>query len=196
MRKILLSAFEPFGGETVNPAKEALLRLEGEGIYKLFLPVEYARAGELLISEIDRVRPDAVIMTGQAGGRDAVTPERRAVNLMNAAAPDSAGRLCAGEKILEGGADELFATLDPEALAEAIAKAGVPARVSESAGSFVCNDVFYRALSHLKGTPVQADFIHLPWCDEQAARHPGQFSLPVEDMVRALEAVIRLVSAS
>ena len=196
MQKILISAFEPFGGEPINPAKEALLRLEGEGRHKLFLPVEYARAGELLISETERVKPDAVIMTGQAGGRSAVTPERRAVNTRNAAAPDSAGRLCAGEKILEGGADELFATLDPEALAEAIAKAGVPARVSESAGSFVCNDVFYQALSHLKGAPVKADFIHLPWCSEQAPRHPGQFSLPVEDMVRALEAVIRLVSAS
>ncbi len=190
MKTILLSAFEPFGGEELNPAKEAVLRLEGDGIHKLILPVEYARAGRLLTDEIERVRPDIVIMTGQAGGRDAVTPERRAVNSRNAKAPDNAGRLCTGEKILEGGEEELPATLDPEMLKEAILKHGIPARVSESAGTFVCNDVFYQALEYLKAAPVRADFIHLPWCLEQAARHPGQFCLPVETMVRALEATV------
>ncbi len=190
MKSILLSAFEPFGGEEINPAKEAVLRLEGDGIHKLILPVEYARAGRLLTDEIERVRPDIVIMTGQAGGRDAVTPERRAVNSRNAKAPDSAGRLCAGEKILEGGEGELPATLDPETLKDAILKQGIPARVSDSAGTFVCNDVFYQALEYLKAVPVRADFIHLPWCLEQAARHPGQFCLPVETMVRALEATV------
>ena len=190
MKTILLSAFEPFGGEEINPAKEAVLRLGGDGIYKIVLPVEYARAGRLLTDEIGRVRPDVVIMTGQAGGRDAVTPERRAVNSRNAKAPDNAGRLCAGEKILEGGEEELPATLDPEMLKEAILKQGIPARVSESAGTFVCNDVFYQALNCLKAAPVKADFIHLPWCLEQAPRHPGQFCLPIGTMVRALEAAV------
>ena len=115
MKKLLISAFEPFGGEEINPAKEAVLRLQGEGIHKLILPVEYETAGRLLFSEIGLVKPDIVIMVGQAGGRDAVTPERRAVNSRNAKAPDSAGRLCAGEKILEGGGEELPATPDNSA---------------------------------------------------------------------------------
>ncbi len=191
MKKLLISAFEPFGGEEINPAEEAVKRLEGEGIYKLILPVEYETAGRLLIAEIGRVKPDRVIMVGQAGGRDAVTPERRAVNERNAKAPDNAGRVCLSEKIIEGGPGELSATLDPALLAEAILKEGIPARVSASAGTFVCNDVFYLALEHLKGSPVRADFIHLPWCLEQAPRHPGQFCLPVETMVRALSTAVK-----
>ncbi|MBO7358866.1 MAG: pyroglutamyl-peptidase I [Clostridia bacterium] len=191
MKKLLISAFEPFGGEEINPAKEAVLRLQGEGIHKLILPVEYETAGRLLFSEIGRVKPDIVIMVGQAGGRDAVTPEKRAVNERNAKAPDNAGRVCGGEKILEGGSSELFATLDPAVLADAVLKEGIPARVSGSAGTFVCNDVFYQILSCLSGTPVKADFIHLPWCLEQAPRHPGKFCLPIDTMVRALEAAVK-----
>lgn len=196
MKKILLSAFEPFGGEKINPAWEAVRRMDGEGIGKILLPVEYLRAGELLIAEIRRFGPDIVIMTGQAGGRDAITPETRAVNSRNAKAPDSAGRLCSGEEINAGGEAELLATLDPSALAEAISAEGIPARVSLSAGAFVCNDVFYQALSFLNGTGVKADFIHLPWCSEQAPGHPGEFSLPAETMARALEAAVRAARES
>lgn len=191
--KILVSAFEPFGGESINPALEAAALLRDADVVKLTLPVRYAEAAKIICAEIDRLEPDAVISVGQAGGRDAVTPERQAVNERSSAAPDSAGRLCQGEKIDPEGEDRLESTFGAEQIACAINASGLPARVSDSAGTYVCNDVMYSVLAKLKHKKVPAGFIHLPFCTGQATRHPGAFTMEISDMARALEIAVATV---
>ena len=186
MSKLLVSAFEAFGGERVNPAKLALEALEAEDIVKLFLPVEYERASALLKDAIDALKPDAVISLGQAGGRDAVTPEKYAVNLRSSASPDSAGRLCRNEPIVPSGEEKLESTFGAEQIAKALREGGIPARVSESAGTYVCNDVMYSALHKLKDTGIPAGFIHVPYCREQLQSHPESFGMELSEIVRAV----------
>ena len=193
--KLLVSAFEPFGGESVNPALEAVNALAGEDIIKLVLPVEYEKAPRIILSEIDRLHPDAVVSVGQAGGRDAVTPERWAVNEMRSSSPDASGRLCLGEKIVPGGPDSIESTFGAELIARAISDSGIPSRVSESAGTYVCNDVMYSVLNRLSGRGVPAGFIHLPYCARQAQRHPGAFTMEISQMAKALAIALETVKA-
>ncbi len=193
--KLLLTAFEPFGGETVNPAQLALEKLNVPDAVRLVLPVEYERAAGLALGAIDRVRPDAVVSIGQAGGRAGITPEKYAVNLRKAAAADNAGRVCGGEPVVPGAPERLESTFGAEAIVRALALAGLPASVSTSAGSFVCNDVMYSVLYRLRGTNVRAGFIHVPFCGEQASGHPGAFTMDLKDIARGLEIAVRAVIA-
>lgn len=190
MNKILVTAFEPFGGETVNPAKLALEALRDEDVIKLFLPVEYETAAHLAVSAIETYRPRAVISLGQAGGRDAVTPERTAVNLRNAASPDNAGRVCDHEAIVPGGPERLLSSFGAEEICASLIKAGIPARVSQSAGTYVCNDVMYSVLWALRNTDIPAGFIHVPYCAAQAKKHPGAFGMAESEIARAVEIAV------
>ena len=194
-KRLLVTGFDPFGGETINPAWEAVKRLPDEiGAYcvvKMQVPTVFGAAGEAVLEQAARVRPDAVLCVGQAGGRAAVTPEKVAINLRHAAIPDNAGNRPQDEPIVPGGPDGLFATLPVRAMAARIQAAGIPAAVSYSAGSFVCNDLMYTVLHHFVATGVRAGFIHVPFLPEQARE--GVSSLPLEDIVRALtEAVLAL----
>ncbi len=191
--KLLVTAFEAFGGESVNPAKHAVKRLGGEDVIKLFLPVEYENAARMTLENIALYRPDAVINVGQAGGRDAVCPERYAVNLRSSKSPDGAGRLCLDEEIIPGGDARLESSFDADKIAAAINAGCIPARVSESAGTYVCNELMYRVLWFLKGSGVPAGFIHVPFCDEQAAGHPGAFTLSAGEISRALALALETV---
>ena len=191
--KLLLTAFEPFGGERVNPAWEAVSAIEGEEIVKLLLPVEYGTAAEKVIKVIDELCPAAVVCVGQAGGRDAVTPEKYAVNLRNALSADNAGRVCREEKIVPGGEERLESSFGAEEIARAISESGIPSRVSESAGTFVCNDVMYGVLRRLRDTGVPAGFIHVPYCEEQKAGHPDSFALPASQIARALTVALEVI---
>lgn len=155
MERILVTAFEPFGGETLNPTEEVLGMLPDQigdyAICKLLLPVEYGRSAEIAVMEYDRLQPAAVIMLGQAGGRSAITPETTAKNLMDNAAPDNSGRIAQNELISESEPEILKSTLPVDRIIEALTARGIRCERSDDAGGFVCNSLFYRMLEHNGG---------------------------------------------
>ena len=189
MKKLLITGFEPFGGQTVNPSWEAVAQLpdiiDQWQLHKLRIPVEYGEAARLTLEKAREMGAEAVISVGQAGGRGAVTPEVIGIDLREATIPDNAGRLCKGEPIEEGGPDGIFSTLPVREMAAAIGEKGIPAKLSYSAGAYVCNDVLYTLLRHFEGTAVQAGFIHVPFIPGQ-----GEPNMALEDIVTALTAAI------
>jgi pyroglutamyl-peptidase len=192
MKKLLITGFEPFGGQTVNPSWEAVAQLPdiiGQWqLHKLRIPVEYGKAARLTLAKAQELGAEAVLSVGQAGGRSAVTPEVIGIDLREAAIPDNAGRLCKGEPIEEGGPDGIFSTLPVREMAAAIGEKGIPAKLSYSAGAYVCNDVLYTLLRHFEGTAVQAGFIHVPFIPGQ-----GEPNMALEDIVTALTAAIEIL---
>ena len=199
--KILLTAFDPFGGERINPAQEVAAalpeRIGGAEIVKLWIPTVFGKASEMITRAMDELRPDAVISLGQAGGRKAVTPERIAINWMDARIPDNAGHQPKEQFIEAGGPDGCFSTLPVEAMAAAIREIGLPGEISLSAGSFVCNEVMYRVLRHaaMAMPDTHCGFIHIPFLPEQVREKPDMPCLSLEDMVRALTAALEVVEA-
>ena len=189
MKKLLITGFDPFNSADVNPSWEAVKLLPnriGEyALCKLNLPTLYARAAEVLLAKASEILPDVIISVGQAAGRDAVTPERIAVNIRAARIADNAGVLLDGDRIAPQGPAAYFSTLPVEAMRDAIQAVGIPAAVSNTAGSFVCNDVLYSMLHRYDGTPVRCGFIHVPCLPEQA-----EPNLPLKTTVRALTAAI------
>lgn len=200
--KILLTGFEPFGGEDVNPSWEAVQRLqapEGTELVKLRLPVLFREAGEQLAAALRREQPDLVLCIGQAAGRDAITPERLGVNLMDASIPDNAGFQPQEEPVIPGAPAAFFVRLPVAALAEAIRAAGVPARVSNSAGLFVCNALLYRLLYEIETRypGMRGGFVHVPCLPEQAERlGKGTVlsSLTLPEIVRGLQTALAFCS--
>lgn len=193
MKKLLITGFAPFGGGDVNPswmAVQALPACVGDfELYKMELPTIFADAAAQVIARADEIGADVVLSVGQAGGRDAVTPERIAVNIRDARIPDNAGNQPRGEFVAEDGPAAYFATVPVEKMAQAIRDRQIRATVSNSAGAFVCNDVMYSLLHRFAGTPVRAGFIHVPYIPEQ-----GQPSMPLEQTVAALTAAIEACS--
>lgn len=194
--KLLLTAFEPFGGEAVNPAEEAMGRMPDRvgdvEIVKLAVPVTFAGCLAPVAEAIEREAPDAVLCLGQAGGRAAITPERVAINVDDARIPDNAGEQPVDRPTVPGGPAAYFATLPVKAMAEAIRAAGVAAEVSNTAGTFVCNHLMYAVLHLLaeRYPGVRAGFMHVPFVPEQTGDKPGQPSMPLADMVRGLTAAV------
>ena len=189
MKKLLITGFDPFGGQRINPSWEAVKRLpEVIGDYEIVmlqLPTVFGKAAEMLLDAADDLRPDAILSVGQAGGRRGVTPEVVGINLREASIPDNAGQQPVNVPVAEGGPAAYFATVPVRDMVDAIRAAGIPASLSYSAGAFVCNDVLYTVLHHYAGTAVQAGFIHVPFLPEQ-----GEPSLPLEEIVRGLTAAI------
>lgn len=195
MKKLLLTGFDPFGGETVNPAWEAVQRMPDRvgdyEIFRLMVPTVFGLAGETVISEAERLHPDVVLAIGQAGGRSAVTPELAAINHRYARIPDNAGQVFYDEPCVKGAPNAYFSSLPVRAMAEAITASGLPGAVSYSAGAFVCNDLFYALARHFDGSSVRVGFIHVPFLPEQAKN--GAPSLPLADIVRALTAAVEAI---
>ncbi len=194
--KILVTAFEPFGGETVN-ASLAVLRLlpdelGGAQLVKAVLPVAYGAAPDRLKEAVGREKPEAVLCLGQAGGRTALTPERVAINCADARIPDNAGQQPIDEPLVPGGPDAHFATLPIRAMAAAIREAGLPAEISNTAGTFVCNAVMYALLEWFP--EVKGGFLHLPWLTEQAAEKPGAFGLSAQELTHGVAAAVRAIA--
>jgi pyroglutamyl-peptidase len=189
MKHLLITGFAPFGGETVNPSWEAVRRLPdvlgGVVLHKKELPVEFTAAADLVWAETERLRPDAVLCVGQAGGRDAVTPEYVAINLRHARIADNAGNHPQDEPVVLGGPAAYFTTVPVRRMVEAVEKTGVPCACSYTAGTFVCNDLIYSLLHALRDTEIPAGFIHVPFLPEQ-----GSPSLTLEQMVAALTAAV------
>jgi len=199
--KILFTGFEPFGGETVNPAWQAVSALPdeiaGAAIVKRELPTEFGRAGALLADILERERPDAALLVGQAGGRAAVTVERVAINLRDARIPDNAGFRPEDEPVVPGGETAYFSTVPVKAIVRAIAEAGVPAAVSDTAGTFVCNELLYTLLRLCRGRfpGTAGGFIHVPYSPAQLAGKPdGTPSMEISRMTDALAAAARVLA--
>ena len=166
MKKLLVTGFDPFGGQPVNPAREAVLRLPdtvgGYEITKLEIPTVFGLAAETVLQAAEELRPHAILCVGQAGGRSAVTPEVVAINLREASIPDNAGNTPQDEPVIEGGDAAIFSTLPVRAMAQAICEKGLPGEVSYSAGAYVCNDLMYLMLHHLAKRGVPCGFVHVP----------------------------------
>lgn len=188
MAGVLLTGFEPFGGDAANPSGEAVRRAASawpgsEPLTVDVLPVTFAGAAARVRELIAEHDPDVVICTGLAGGREAVSVERVAVNLLDARIPDNAGAQPVDVPCVPGGPAAWLSTLPVKAVVRDVAAAGIPCRLSLSAGTFVCNHVFATVMDAARpGT--RAGFIHVPWGTRQAPR--GVPSMPVDDMARAL----------
>ena len=189
-RKLLITGFDAFGKGSINPSWEAVKLLPDTiadfEVHKLEIPTVFGLASEKVLEKAAELCPDVILCIGQAGGRDAVTPERIAVNIRDAKIPDNAGNQPVGQFVAEDGPAAYFATVPVMAMAQAIRDAHIPGAVSNSAGAFVCNDTLYALLHHYAGTPVKVGFIHVPWLPEQ-----GTPSLELEKTATALEAAIR-----
>ena len=192
MKHLLITGFDPFGGETVNPSWEAVSRLpDSIGEYrltKLQIPTVFSLAARTVLAAAKDDTPDVILCIGQAGGRDAVTPERIAVNIASATIADNAGTSPKEEPILPGGPDGIFATVPVARMAEAIREAGLPGKISNTAGTFVCNDTLYRLLHHFAGTGTRVGFIHVPHLPQQA--RDGAPSMTQDAIIAALTAAI------
>ncbi len=194
---LLLTGFEPFGGETVNPAWEIARSLDGaliEGVRVLAwqLPCVFGAALRALDEALQAHAPVLVLALGQASGRCDLSVERVAINVDDARIPDNAGAQPVDEPVLHGAPAAYFSTLPIKAMVAGLRAAGYPASVSQSAGTFVCNHVFYGLQHRLAGTAVRGGFMHIPLLPEQAARHPGQPSLPLSTLVEGTRLALAL----
>lgn len=197
--KLLLTAFDPFGGETVNPAQEAVKmvssRVGNVEIIKCVVPTVFGKSIKTVAAAIEDCRPDAVLCIGQAGGRADLTPERIAINLDDASIADNEGNRPVDTPIFPDGKPAYFSTLPVKAMVAAIRAAGIPASLSNTAGTFVCNHLMYGVLYTLeKYYPgVQGGFLHVPYIPSQVTGGRGIPSMSAADIVRGLEAAIAAI---
>ena len=199
--KLLLTAFDPFGGSPINPALEAVKLVSdtvaGVEIVKLEVPTVFGKSIATVAAAIEKETPDAVLCIGQAGGRYDLTPERVAINLDDARIPDNEGNQPIDTVIFEDGAPAYFATLPVKAMTARIREAGLPASVSNTAGTFVCNHLMYGVLYTLaKRYPgVKGGFMHVPFVPSQTVNRPTPApSMCVQDIARGIEAAIAAIA--
>jgi len=200
-RCLLLTGFEPFGGESINPSLSVVRALHGRraGHWRMAavqLPCVFATALRSLRMAIETHRPAAVLCLGLAGNRQAIGVERVAINLIDARIPDNAGAQPTDQPVLAGGPAAHFTGLPAKAIVARLQAAGLAAELSFSAGSFVCNQVFYGLMTDLADRPgTVGGFIHLPPLPEQAARHPAGRPMALDDQVHAIRLVAELLAS-
>lgn len=199
--KILVTGFNPFGEEKVNPAFEVIKKLEnniaGAQIVKLEVPTVFGKSIETTVKEIEKEKPDYVLSIGQAGGRFGITVERVAINMDDARIQDNEGNQPIDVPIDSRGQSSYFATIPVKAIVAAIKKEKIPAAVSDSAGTFVCNHIMYGVLNYIsRNKPcMKAGFIHIPFLPEQVIDKPNVPSMSIENSLKAIEtAIITIVS--
>ena len=207
LHTVLLTGFEPFGGEAVNPSWLIAQALHGQRIgsqgviVAQQLPCVFGRAQQALRAALAEHRPLLVLALGQAAGRCDLSVERIAINVDDARIPDNAGASPIDEPVLPGGPAAYFSTLPIKAMVAAMREAGLPASVSQTAGTFVCNHVFYALMHALQASKsrrpaARGGFMHVPLLPEQAVACPGQPSLPLATLVQgtrvALAAALRV----
>lgn len=199
--KILVTGFDPFGGEAINPALETIKALPrtiaDAEIMIVEVPTVFDKAARVLEEKMTEFQPDAVLCIGQAGGRVDLTPERIAINQDDARIPDNEGQQPIDRTIREDGQPAYFSTLPIKAMVEAIRSVGIPASVSNTAGTFVCNHLMYQALYLAeKSFPnTKAGFLHIPYLPEQVLDKPGVPSMSLEVIVKGIEAAISAIVA-
>lgn len=196
MKTVLITGFEPFGGESVNPSREVVSGLDnviigGCRVVARQLPCVFGESLAVLNGAIDALSPSLVLAVGQAGGRTDITVERVAINVDDARIADNQGQQPVDVPVVADGPAAWFSTLPIKAMVVAMRNAGIPASVSQTAGTFVCNHVMYGLLHKLRDAPaVKGGFIHIPYLPQQAAQHPGVPSMAAETVRRALEVAI------
>lgn len=194
-RTVLLTGFDPFGGDTVNPSWEAVSRLHGEiiagrRVVAAQLPTTFDGAPGTLRAALRKHTPELVLCVGQAGGRTALSLERVAINVNDARIPDNTGAQPIDTPVVKRGPAAYFTTLPIKAMHADLRAAGIPAEISQTAGTFVCNQVFYVLMHALVGTRVRGGFVHIPFLPEQAEGSPGVPSLGLETVVAGLRVCI------
>ncbi len=199
--KALVTGFEPFGGDRVNPSFEALARLPRRlgalEIVTAALPVAYGGAIPMLRRQIAASVPDIVLCTGLAGGRSELSLERVAINIDDARIPDNDGSQPIDRPVVCGAPAAYFATLPIKAATAALRQAGLPAAVSNSAGTFLCNHVFFGLMHEaaLGGNPFRGGFLHVPYLPSQAARVSGAPAMALEQIVEGIEIILSVAAA-
>ncbi|WP_044932580.1 pyroglutamyl-peptidase I [Butyrivibrio sp. AC2005] len=197
MKKVIVSAFEPFDNVKTNPSYEAAKLLPkriGEAdIEVIRLPVVFGVAASLLAKRIEELRPDAIIMLGVAGTRTKITPEVIAVNINDARIPDNKGNSPRFEKIDTAGDDGIFSTLPVTEMVEEMTKEGLSSELSYTAGAYVCNDLFYRIMNYLKtkGLSIPAGFIHVP--NPSDSEGDTKSELSISEIARGIKICIETI---
>jgi len=197
MENVLITGFEPFDGEAVNPSWEVVKLLNnqqiaGKRVVARQMPCVFGQAINSLNLAIDELHPSLIICVGQAGGIAAIHVERVAINVNDARIPDNQGQQPIDESIVVEGPTAYFATLPIKAITNELRQAGIPAVVSQTAGTYVCNHIMYGLLHrlNLEHNKIKGGFIHIPYLPEQAVSHPGAPSMAVETVRAALEKII------
>ncbi|MDF9750753.1 pyroglutamyl-peptidase I [Arthrobacter sp. ES3-54] len=200
---ILLTGFEPFGGDTANPSWAAarsaarLLQAEGLDVQAVELPCVFGDSAKVLAEALERFRPELVLCAGQAGGRARISLERVAINCDDARIPDNAGNQPVDEPVVQGGPAAYFTSLPVKAALAALTAEQIPAEVSQSAGTYVCNHVFYALMHALRRSPgTRGGFVHIPYADTQLPAGSSTPSLPAHQMAAALAVVVRTALAT
>lgn len=194
--KILVTGFDPFGGEPINPAIESVKLLpkeiEGAEIIALEIPTVVHKSLQVIQDAVKKYEPDMVLSIGQAGGRSDITVERIGINIDDCRIKDNEGNQPIDEPIFKDGPAAYFVNLPIKAMVEEIRKIGIPASVSNTAGTFVCNHVTYgvRHMLELEGKGRKSGFIHIPYLPQQVVEKAGQPSMALDDIVKGLTAAI------
>ncbi len=195
--KVLITGFDPFGGESINPAWEAVKLLPdeiaGAQIVKLQIPTVVNKSIQKIYDSICAEKPDIVLSIGQAGGRFAVTPERVAINITDARIPDNEGNQPIDVPIFEDGDAAYFSNLPVKAMVQAIKDAGYPSVLSNTAGTYICNHVMYGILYYIqKEFPnIRGGFIHVPYAASQVVNKPATPSMSLADIAASIEAAVK-----
>ena len=196
--KILITGFEPFGGESINPSWEAVRHLPdtiaGAEVIKLQIPTVFGRTADVVREAVLEHEPDVVVSVGQAGGRFMVSPERVAINMDDGRIPDNDGKQPIDKPVVKDGPAAYFATLPIKACVAAMRKAGLPAAVSNTAGTFVCNHILYSLMDIAQdhSAAFRGGFLHIPYVPEQVARVGAAPSMALDDIVRGIEIVLEV----
>ncbi|MGO1580530.1 MAG: pyroglutamyl-peptidase I [Peptoniphilaceae bacterium] len=200
--KILLTAFDAFGGEKINPALEAIRilpeKLDKTEIIKLEIPTIYKKAPQKIIEKIEEVNPDVVLSVGQAGGYSSIKVEFIGINYADARIPDNEGKQAKGEKIFEDGQNAYFSNLPVKAIVENLRENNIPANLSYSAGTFVCNDVLYSIQYYINkfNRNIKSGFIHVPYTPEQVvSKSDGTPSMSLNIISKAIEIAIKTIAS-
>ncbi len=197
--KILITAFDPFGGDDINPALEAVKaidenNLSGIELTKLEVPTVFGKSIDTLKQQLSKNEYEAVLCVGQAGGRFGLTPERVAINVDDARIPDNEGNQPIDEKIFADAPNAYFATLPIKAMVSAVKAKGLPASVSNTAGTFVCNHLMFGALHLCAESKCRAGFVHVPFIPEQVVERANTASMSQADITRGLEIMLQAIA--
>lgn len=200
MKKVMLTGFMPFGGETVNPSYEAIKKLDlshmNVELMKLEVPTDYRNSTSLVLHHIEQFKPDIIMMIGQAGGRKEISVERIAINIDDSISPDNLGEIRIDQAIDSHGKIAYFSTLPIRKIVAQIKASGIPTGISNTAGTYICNHLMYDVLKELdskKLSAVKAGFIHVPYIKEQVIDKNNLFALELDDIVKALNIAINSI---
>ncbi|KRM84510.1 pyroglutamyl-peptidase I [Liquorilactobacillus vini] len=198
--KLLLTGFDPFGKDKINPAIEAVKKvpdeISGLQIAKLEIPTVFFKSAEKIHKAILSEKPDFILNIGQAGGRYGITPERVAINFDDARIPDNEGQQPKEELIHDDGENAYFTQLPVKEMSKAIKEEQIPSYVSTTAGAFVCNHVMYQVqyMIHREFPNIKGGFMHIPFLPSQVVNRPGVPSLSLADDVRGITAAVKVLA--